>query len=144
MHSFIQKPNQGTLSTNNVCIRHQAGIETTEYKVRPGSDSANICWELSCVRHYDMLPLISLRDIMQGGRVSKNTIGKLNKDLEKTTEVGKMEITGDLWENVFSSQEWGWVGKSEEREGYECGGKFYMHTGVEQKRVAGSSTDFCR
>lgn len=51
--------------------------------------------------------------------VPKDQVVKLNKDLEKATKAGTMEITGDLWENCFSSLESGWVGKGGKREGNE-------------------------
>ena len=50
-----------------------------------------------------------LRDITQGGRLfQRDQVDKLDKNLEKMINAGKMEITGDLWENLFSLQEWGW------------------------------------
>lgn len=53
--------------------------------------------------------------------------------------VGKVEITGDLWENHFSLQEWGWDGR-EKREGNVGQGGAgaegaYRHTRVKQNRV---------
>ena len=50
-----------------------------------------------------------LRDITQGGRLfQRDQVDKLDRNLEKMINVGKMEITGDLWENLFGSQEQGW------------------------------------
>lgn len=60
----------------------------------------------------------------------RDQVDKLNKDLQKMINIGKMEIIGDLWENRFGLPEWGWDGKRKREGNVGWGGAWGAGVGL--------------